>query len=109
MGNEQTHSAEETILGKETQQEVSTDVNAEQTKSEESGSSSGQEKPEQVDFAQMYDMLTSRDKTINELKTEIAELKKTNTNLLLKVNASATPGGEMKDPFQNFVDAMVKR
>ena len=109
MGNEQTHSAEETILGKETQQEVSTDINAEQTKSEESGPAPGQEKSEQVDFAQMYDMLTSRDKTINELKTEIAELKKTNTNLLLKVNASATSGGEMKDPFQNFIDAMVKR
>ena len=109
MGNEQTHSAEETILGKETKQEVGTDVNAEQTKSEESGSASGQEKSEQVDFAQMYDMLTSRDKTINDLKTEIAELKKTNTNLLLKVNASAAPGDPTKDPFQDFVDAMVKR
>lgn len=109
MGNEQTHSAEETILGKETQQEVDPNLNAEQTKSEESGSTSGQTKSEQVDFAQMYDMLTERDNTIKELKSEVAELKKTNTNLLLKVNASASTGGTLKDPFQNFVDAMVQR
>lgn len=109
MENEQTHSAEETILGKETQQEINSNINAEQTKPEESGAASGKEKPEQVDFAQMYDMLTSRDNTIKELKTEIAELKKTNTNLLLKVNASAQSGGTTKDPFQNFVDAMVER
>lgn len=109
MGNEQTHTAEETILGKETEQKIDPNVNAEQTKSEESGTSSGQTKSEQVDFAQMYDMLTERDNTIKELKSEVAELKKTNTNLLLKVNASASAGGIAKDPFQNFVDAMVQR
>ena len=109
MGNEQTHSTEETLPSEETKQEVSTNVNAEQTKSEESRTTSGQAKPEQVDFAQMYDMLTERDKTIQNLKTEVAELKKTNTNLLLKVNASASSGDTMKDPFQNFVDAMVSR
>lgn len=109
MGNEQTHTSEETILGKETEQEVNPNVNAEQTKSEESGTASGETKSEQVDFAQMYDMLTERDNTIKELKSEVAELKKTNTNLLLKVNASASSGGAIKDPFQNFVDAMVQR
>ena len=109
MGNEQTHTAEETILGKETEQEINSDINAKQTESEESGTTSGQTKSEQVDFAQMYDMLTERDNTIKELKSEVAELKKTNTNLLLKVNASTSSGGAMKDPFQNFVDAMVQR
>lgn len=109
MGNEQTHTTEETVLGEKTQQEVNTNLNAEQTKSEESGTTSGQAKSEQVDFAQMYDMLTERDNTIKELKSEVAELKKTNTNLLLKVNASASAGGAAKDPFQNFVDAMVQR
>lgn len=107
--NEQTHTTEENVSGKETQQEVNTNLGAEQTTSEESGSTSGQAKSEQVDFAQMYDMLTERDKTINELKSEVAELKKTNTNLLLKVNASASSGDVTKDPFQNFVDAMVQR
>lgn len=107
--NEQTHTTEETISGKETQQEVNTNLGTEQITSEESGDTSGQTKPEQVDFAQMYDMLTERDKTINELKSEVAELKKTNTNLLLKVNASASNGDSLKDPFQNFVDAMVQR
>ena len=108
--NEQTNPTQEASAGKETQQEVGTNVNAEQTKSEESGTTSGETKSEQVDFAQMYDMLTERDNTIKTLKTEIADLKKTNTNLLLKVNAAASAGATaLKDPFENFVDAMVKR
>ena len=108
--NEQTNPTQKTSAGEETQQEVSTNVNAEQTKPEESGTPSGKEKSEQVDFAQMYDMLTERDNTIKDLKTEVAELKKTNTNLLLKVNAAASSGATaLKDPFENFVDAMVKR
>lgn len=107
--SEQTHTAEETISNKETQQEVSKDINAEQTTSEESGSSSGQTKPEQVDFAQMYDMLKERDNTISTLKSEIADLKKTNTQLLVKVNASPSNGGEMKNPYEKFCDTMGKR
>ena len=108
--NEQTNPTQEASAGKETQQEVGTNSNAEQTKPEESGTASGKEKSEQVDFAQMYDMLTERDNTIKDLRTEVAELKKTNTNLLLKVNAAASAGATaLKDPFENFVDAMVKR
>lgn len=49
--NEQTHTTEETILDKAEEQKVNPDANAEQTKSEESGSASGQTKSEQVDFA----------------------------------------------------------
>lgn len=108
--NEQTNTTQETSAGKEAQQEVSTNSNAEQTKPEESGAAPGETQSEQVDFAQMYDMLTERDNTIKNLKTEVAELKKTNTNLLLKVNAAASAGATaLKDPFENFVDAMVKR
>ena len=33
MGNEQTHTTEETVLGEKTQQEVNTNLNAEQTQS----------------------------------------------------------------------------
>lgn len=107
--NEQTHTAEETVLNEETNKEVNTNSNAEQTKSEENGGASGQEKPESVDFAQMYDMLTERDNTIKELKSEVAELKKSNTNLLLKVNSSANPGDINKTPYESFIDSMVKR
>ena len=108
--NEQTHTTQETVSDKETQQEVNTNVSTEQATSETSGSTSGTEKPEQVDnFAQMYDMLTERDKTIKDLTSEVAELKRTNTSLLLKVNASASAGGNLKNPYESFVDSMVKR
>lgn len=107
--NEQTNSTEETILDKKNEQEVNKNSNAEQTPSEESGSASGSTKSEQVDFSQMYDMLTERDETIKKLSNEISELKKTNTNLLLKVNASASAGEHLKNPYESFVDEMVNR
>lgn len=106
--NEQTHTTQETISKEENVNEVNKDTNAEQTKPEESGATPGETKPEQVDFSQMYDMLTERDKTIKDLKNEVAELKKTNTNLLLKVNASSSDS-PMKNPYESFIDAMVKR
>lgn len=107
--NEQTHTTEETVLNENENKEVPTDSNAKQTSTEESGGTSGQTLDGQVDFAQMYDMLTERDKTITELKSEVAELKKTNTNLLLKVNASASAGDKIKTPYESFIDAMVAR
>lgn len=107
--NEQTNPAQETILNKETIEEVNQNTNAEQVKPEESGSTLGKEKPEQVDFAQMYDMLTERDNTIKELKSEIADLKKSNTNLLLKVNASGSGDASLKTPYESFIDSMITR
>ena len=107
--NEQTHTTEETILSKEDEQKISENSNAEQTPPEESGSPSGTQKSEQVDFAQMYDMLTERDNTIKTLKSEIADLKKTNTQLLVRVNASPSASHEMKNPYEKFCDAMGKR
>lgn len=107
--NEQTHTTQETVPNETTQQEVNPDANAEQTQPETSRATSGQTIDGQVDFAQMYDMLTERDKTIKELTDEVAELKKTNTSLLLKVNASASAGGELKNPYESFVDFMAKR
>lgn len=107
--DEQTHTTEETVSNKNEDQKVTTDSNAEQTSAEESGGTSRKTLDGQVDFAQMYDMLTERDKTITELKSEVAELKKTNTNLLLKVNASASAGDKIKSPYESFVDAMVAR
>lgn len=107
--NEQTHTTEETVSNETKEQEINTNPNAEQTKSEESRSTSGQTKSEQVDFAQMYDMLTERDNTIKELKATVAELKKSNTNLMLKVNASASAGDPIKNPYEKFIDSMVDR
>lgn len=107
--DEQTNTTQENVSGKETQQEIIKDGNTEQTKTEESGATPGQTKSEQVDFAQMYNMLTERDNKIKTLTDEISELKKTNTNLLLKVNASASAGDKIKTPYESFVDAMVAR
>ena len=107
--NEQAHTTEETIFNEETNKESSTNSNAEQTKSEETGSTSGAQESGQVDFSQMYDMLTERDNTIKKLTTEIADLKKSNTELLLKVNSSKSSDGSFKNPYESFIDAMVNR
>lgn len=105
---EQTNTTKEALRNEEVIEEVNENGNAEQTKPEESGSASGQAKSEQVDFAQMYDMLTERDKEITDLKEAISTLKKTNTELLLKVNASAQ-SGVVKNPYEAFVDSMASR
>lgn len=107
--SEQANTTKETFLSKEDEQEISENSNAEQTTSEESGSASGTQKSEQVDFAQMYDMLTERDNTIKTLKSEIADLKKTNTQLLVRVNASPSTSRDMKNPYEKFCDAMGER
>lgn len=107
--SEQTNTTTETLLSKEDEQEIGKNGNAEQNTSEESGSTPGTQKSEQVDFAQMYDMLTERDNTIKTLKSEIADLKKTNTQLLVRVNASPSTSHEMKNPYEKFCDAMGER
>ena len=108
--NEQAHTAEETILNKETQPEVNQNPNAEQTTPETGGSTPGETKPEQVDsFAQMYDMLKERDEKIQKLTSENNALKKQNTEMILKVNASGSSGDTTKTPYEKFVDTMVKR
>lgn len=107
--HEQTNTAEEKLSSKKDVGEVNENINAEQVKLEESGSETRETKSEQVDFSQMYDMLTERDAKIKTLQSEITDLKKTNTELLLKVNASATPTDAIKTPYQRFVDAMENR
>lgn len=107
--NEQTNPTQETIPNEETQQEINQNSNAEQATPEESRSASGTQESEQVNFAQMYDMLKERDDMIKQFKSEIAELKKTNTQLLLKVNASPSGDSPLKTPYEGFVDSMVNR
>lgn len=107
--NEQTNPTTETIPNETTQQEVNQNPNAEQITPEASGSTFGQEESKQVDnFSQMYDMLKERDETIKKQTAEIAALKKQNTEMLLKVNASGS-SGDTKSPYEKFVDTMVKR
>lgn len=108
--NEQTNTTTETIPNETTQPEVNQNTNAEQTTPETSGGTSGETKPEQVDnFAQMYDMLKERDETIKKLTSEVGALKKQNTEMILKVNASGSSGDATKTPYEKFVDTMVKR
>lgn len=107
--SEQAHSTKEALLDEEANKEVDQNTNAEQTKPEEGGSTFGKEESKQIDFEQMYNMLTERDSTIKTLKSEISELKKANTNLLLKVNAAGAAGAPIKTPYQNFIDGMVTR
>ena len=105
--NEQTNTTKETLPNKEVIEEINENSNPEQTKVEESGNTSGKEKSEQVDFSQMYDMLTERDAKIADLTSLVNELKKTNTELLLKVNASSSDA--IKDPYEAFIDSMANR
>lgn len=107
--DEQTHTTEETVSNETNVQEINQNLNAEQTQSEENGTASGQAQSGQVDFAQMYDMLTERDATIKKLNNEISELKKSNTQLLLKVNSSGSTDGSLKTPYESFIDSMVSR
>ena len=105
--NEQTNTTKEIISNEETIEEINENSNAEQTESKEGGSASGETKSEQIDFSQIHDMLTQRDNEIKDLKGLISELKKTNTELLLKVNASSS--GAVKNPYEAFVDSMAMR
>lgn len=108
--NEQTNPTTETIPNETTQPEVNQNTNAEQTTPETGGSTSGQEESKQIDnFAQMYDMLKERDETIKKLTSEVGALKKQNTEMILKVNASGSSGDTTKTPYEKFVDTMVKR
>lgn len=107
--NEQTHTTEETISNETKEQEVVTNGNAEQTGTEEGGSTSGETINGQVSFEQIYDMISEKDKAIESLKAEITSLKKSNTDLLLKVNASANPADKIKTPYESFIDSMVSR
>lgn len=107
--DEQAYTTEKAILSEETDKKVGADSNAEQTITEEDRTASGEENTGKVDFAQMYDMLTERDNTITKLQDEIKVLKKSNTELLLKVNSSKSADESFKNPYESFIDSMVER
>lgn len=91
--------------GKETQQEGTQNQNAEHGTSTGNGNPAGQANTEQVDLAQIHDMLKEKDAKVDTLTKQVEELKKANTELLLKVNAGASKAPE--DPFKVLYDEVV--
>lgn len=89
----------------ETQQEGSQNQNAEHGSSTGNGNQAGQTNTEQIDLAQIHDMLKEKDSKVDTLTKQVEELKKANTELLLKVNTGASKPPE--DPFKVLYDEVV--
>lgn len=89
----------------ETQQESSTNSNTEQVTLAGDGNQTGQTNTEQIDLAQIHDMLKEKDTKVDALTKQVEELKKANTELLLKVNTGASKPPE--DPFKVLYDEVV--
>ena len=90
---------------KETQQEGSANQHTEQVTLAGNGNASGQANTEQIDLAQIHDMLKEKDSKVDELTKQVEDLKKANTELLLKVNSGASKPPE--DPFKVLYDEVV--
>lgn len=90
---------------KETQQEGSANQHTEQVTLAGNGNTSGQKNTEQIDLAQIHDMLKEKDTKVDALTKQVEELKKANTELLLKVNSGAAKAPE--DPFKVLYDEVV--
>lgn len=93
------------IENKETQQESSANQHTEQVPLAGNGNASGQANTEQIDLAQIHDMLKEKNDKVDALSKQVEELKKANTELLLKVNSGATKAPE--DPFKVLYDEVV--
>lgn len=110
--NGETLSTTASTTGEKTNEEITTNSTTEQTQSEESGNTSGQtlngDLNSNTNYSEIYDMLKERDTTIDKLKSEVTELKKANTQLLLRVNASSQSNA-IKDPFESLIDFMNER
>lgn len=107
MPDEDNKEAKEFAGSKETDSKGSPNGDAKQSASTESGSTPGETKSEQVDLAQIHDMLKEKDTELNELRSQIADLKKVNTELILKVNSGSSKVNE--DPFKVLYDEVVDR
>lgn len=102
---ENKQATEESTGNKETQQEGSQNQNAEHGSSTGNGKQTGQANTEQIDLAKIHDMLKEKDDKVEALSKQVEELKKTNTELLLKVNSGAAKPPE--DPFKVLYDEVV--
>lgn len=101
--NKQT--TQESAGSQSTEQKGTENQNAEHGSSTGNGNQAGQANTEQIDLAKISDMLKEKDTKVDELTKQVEELKKTNTELLLKVNAGATKPPE--DPFKVLYDEVV--
>ena len=88
-----------------TKQEGTQNPNPEHGSSTGNGNQAGQANTEQIDLAKISDMLKEKDEKVDALTKQVEDLKKTNTELLLKVNAGATKAPE--DPFKVLYDEVV--
>ena len=58
----------------------------------------------EIDMQAFADIISEKDKQIEELQKDIAELKKSNANLIVKVNAAANPPEQKKSFEENLLD-----
>ena len=105
MDGENKQETKELNGNKETQQEGTSNQSTEHAEHTGNGSTNGQTNTEQIDLAKISDMLKEKDDKVDALSKQVEELKKTNTELLLKVNAGATKPPE--DPFKVLYDEVV--
>lgn len=96
---------QESTGSQETQQKSSTSQHTEQVALAGNGNQTGQANTEQIDLAKISDMLKEKDDKVEALSKQVEDLKKTNTELLLKVNAGASKPPE--DPFKVLYDEVV--
>lgn len=89
----------------ETQQESSANQHTEQVALAGNGNQTGQTNTEQIDLAKISDMLKEKDDKVDALSKQVEDLKKANTELLLKVNTGASKPPE--DPFKVLYDEVV--
>lgn len=96
---------QESTGSKETQQESSANQHTEQVALAGNGNQTGQTNTKQIDLAKISDMLKEKDSKVDALTQQVEELKKANTELLLKVNTGASKPPE--DPFKVLYDEVV--
>lgn len=101
--NKQT--TQESTGSQETQQESSANQHTEQVALAGNGNQTGQTNTEQIDLAKISDMLKEKDDKVDALSKQVEDLKKANTELLLKVNTGASKPPE--DPFKVLYDEVV--
>lgn len=61
---------------------------------------------EETDITALAELISDKDKQIQQLEQDIADLRKSNANLLVKVNAMANPP-EQKKSFEENLLSMV--
>lgn len=77
--------------------DVNTDNNQSNT---DSNSTNG----EGIDTQAFADIISEKDKELEQMRQEIAELKKSNANLIVKVNAAVNPSVQKKSFEENLLN-----